>query len=201
MDWMSKVLSGTKDLLKCKDHVLVGIDGRCAAGKTTFAAGLQRKESCSVIHMDDFFLRPEQRTRERLECPGGNVDYERFREEVMEPLIKGEKCFYRPYDCHLQTFGKAKCIEPGRLTVVEGSYSCHPALWNYYDLHVFMTIDPALQIQRIEKRNREKVRDFQEKWIPLEEKYFSACRTEEMCEIKISDFILNETNCEEGKEE
>ena len=49
MDWMSKVLSGTKDLLKCKDHVLVGIDGRCAAGKTTFAAGLQRKEGCSVI--------------------------------------------------------------------------------------------------------------------------------------------------------
>lgn len=25
MDWMSKVLSGTKDLLKCKDHVLVGM--------------------------------------------------------------------------------------------------------------------------------------------------------------------------------
>ena len=28
MDWMSKVLSGTKDLLKCKDHVLVGMCGR-----------------------------------------------------------------------------------------------------------------------------------------------------------------------------
>ncbi len=48
MDWMNKVLSGTKDLLKCKDHVLVGIDGRCAAGKTTFAAGLPSEKKAAV---------------------------------------------------------------------------------------------------------------------------------------------------------
>jgi hypothetical protein len=31
-----------------------------------------------LFHTDDFFLQPHQRTRERLESVGGNIDYERF---------------------------------------------------------------------------------------------------------------------------
>lgn len=38
-----------------KQHLLVAIDGRCAAGKTTIAAKLQELCSCNVIHMDHFF--------------------------------------------------------------------------------------------------------------------------------------------------
>lgn len=53
---------------------LIAIDGRCAAGKTTFAEKLSSIMECSVIHMDHFFLRPEQRTKERLAQAGGNVD-------------------------------------------------------------------------------------------------------------------------------
>ena len=48
--------------------------------------------------------------------------------------------------------------------------SCHERLEAYYDLKVFLTIDPVEQIQRIEKRNgSEKAVEFQKKWIPLEE--------------------------------
>ena len=58
-----------------KTPFLVAVDGRCGAGKTTFAAFLQEKFGWSVLHMDHFFLRPEQRTKERLGTPGGNIDY------------------------------------------------------------------------------------------------------------------------------
>ena len=45
---------------------IVALDGRCAAGKTTLAARLQQRSGCNVVHMDDFFLRPAQRTKARL---------------------------------------------------------------------------------------------------------------------------------------
>ena len=49
--------------------------------------------------MDDFFLRPEQRTAQRLAQSGGNVDWERFQAEVLIPLRQGISFSYRPYDC------------------------------------------------------------------------------------------------------
>ena len=63
-----------------KSSVIIAIDGRCAAGKTYLASRIKEAVECNVIHMDYFFLRPEQRTSERLREPGGNVDYERFTE-------------------------------------------------------------------------------------------------------------------------
>ena len=46
--------------------------------------------------MDDFYLQPHQRTTKRLREPGGNVDYERFETEVLQPLLTGEAFSYRP---------------------------------------------------------------------------------------------------------
>ena len=67
--------------------LVIAIDGRCAAGKTTLAARLKDERNCNVIHMDHFFLQQEQRTEKRLKEPGGNVDYERFVKEVILPAI------------------------------------------------------------------------------------------------------------------
>jgi len=74
------------ELLTQKDMVIVAIDGKCTSGKTTLASKLTQIYDCNVFHMDDFFLRPEQRTPERFAEVGGNVDYERLQEEVMIPL-------------------------------------------------------------------------------------------------------------------
>ena len=73
-----------------KERMLIAIDGRCASGKTTLASMLQKRLACEVIHMDSFFLRPKQRTAERYQMPGGNVDYERLQEEVLVPLKTGQ---------------------------------------------------------------------------------------------------------------
>lgn len=163
---------------------LIAVDGRCASGKTTLAAQMQKDLGCNVIHMDDFFLRSEQRTEERLRQPGGNIDWERFREEVLTPFRQGVPFSYRPYDCHIRDFQEPVRIMPDRLTVVEGSYSCHPELWSDYDLHIFLSISPDEQLRRIQARNgSDKMRDFQWKWIPLEERYFQAFQIAKRCEL------------------
>ncbi len=164
--------------------LLIAIDGRCASGKTTLAARLREICGCTVAHMDHFFLRPEQRTEKRYQTPGGNVDHERFLQEVLLPLHGGAWPEYRPFDCHTQRLAEPVCLERAPAVVVEGSYSCHPALRAFYDLRIFLTISPEEQLRRIaEREGADYAEVFRTRWIPLEERYFSACRPELYCEL------------------
>ncbi len=168
--------------------VLIAIDGRSAAGKTTLSARIQKEINCGVIHMDDFFLRPEQRTEKRYEEIGGNVDYERFLDEVLIPLRANRRFSYRPFDCGTMDFLPPVEVMPKTVTIIEGSYSCHPVLWKYYDLRIFLSIDPETQRKLIRSRNGDaKLFEFEEKWIPMEERYFSACRLAERCDLSFQD--------------
>ena len=157
-------------------RILVAIDGRCASGKTALAESLKNKTGCTVFHMDDYFLRPEQRTPERFKTPGGNVDRERFFSELLAPLKSGkEEVEFRKYDCRTGKLLPAVRVVPGDTVVIEGSYSCHPDLAGEYDIKVFLTVGKDEQARRIEKRNgRSAAAIFQTKWIPLEEEYFRA---------------------------
>lgn len=166
-----------------KQHSIVAVDGRCAAGKTTFAAHLQASCDCNVFHMDDFFLRPDQRTEKRLQEPGGNVDYERFLQEALMPLHMGHAVAYRPFDCKTQSLGEPVEVQPRLVNIIEGSYSCHPALWAYYDLHIFLDVEPSEQLRRIALRNGSDWKVFRDKWIPLEERYFQTFQVKQNCEL------------------
>ena len=167
-----------------KRPVLLAIDGRCGAGKSTLARALGEKAGAAVVHMDDFFLRPEQRTPERFAEPGGNVDRERVLEEVLAPLRENRPAVYRPYDAHKPAMLEPVHLEPSPVTIIEGSYSCHPALWNYYDARVFVDVGPEEQLRRIEARNGpEALPLFRDKWIPMEEAYFRAFQIPGRCAV------------------
>ena len=155
-----------------KELLLVAIDGKCASGKTTLSCYLQERYDCNLFHMDDFFLRIEQRTPARLQEVGGNVDYERFKEQVLNPLLNKDKIDYRRFSCKTGKIAeKSESITPKRLNVIEGSYSMHPYFGNIYDLHIFTEIDGQTQIANIVKRNGDATR-FLEEWIPKENAYF-----------------------------
>lgn len=183
---MEEILLKIEQLQREGTPIRIGIDGRCAAGKTTLAAYLQQELGCGVVHMDDFFLRPEQRTPERYAEPGGNIDYERFRTEVFLPMIQGKKIQYRPFDCHMQDFREPVYLEPDSIMIIEGTYACHPLFREGYQLHIFLTLDPEEQLRRIQERNGEQALiQFREKWIPLEERYFTGCKVLEHSDWQI----------------
>lgn len=176
-------------LQKEKSHILIAIDGRCAAGKTSLAARLQDIYNCNVIHMDHFFLRGEQRTEARMNIPGENVDHERFLEEVLIPLREKKDFAYRPYNCKLQSFTEEIQMDVMPINIIEGSYCCHPSLWEYYDKRVFLKVNPEEQLRRIVERDgMEKSKLFQSKWIPLEEKYFAEYDIEKRCDLCFETF-------------
>ena len=171
---LAKVKPQIDALLKEKDLVLVAIDGKCTSGKTTLAAKLAESYDCNVFHMDDFFLRPEQRTPERFAEVGGNVDYERFMEEVLLPLKTGKPFSYRPFDCGTFTLADAVCVTPKKLNILEGTYSHHPYFGAPYDLKILLTVDRETQRQRILQRPAFLHQRFFEVWIPLEDRYFDS---------------------------
>ncbi len=169
-----------------KDRVILAIEGGSASGKTTLSQILKDIYGCTVFHMDDFFLRPVQRTRERLAEVGGNIDRERFLEEVLIPLSKNEPVRYRRFDCATFELSPVTEVIPEKLTVIEGAYSMHPSLSEYYDISVFLDISPELQRQRIAVRNSPQFAErFYNEWIPLENVYFSQMQVKQHCSMRI----------------
>ena len=118
--------------------MIIGVAGGTGSGKTTLAEKLSRIYDCNVFHMDDFFLRPEQRTPERFAEAGGNVDRERFLSEVLTPLSEGRAVEYSRFNCSTQKLEAPVTVEQKPLTIVEGAYSMHPELARFYDLSVFL---------------------------------------------------------------
>lgn len=154
---------------------IIAIDGRAASGKTTLAGQLKIILNAQIIHMDDFFLPPEMRTAVRLEEAGGNVHYERFKEEVLTSLTENKAFSYRIFDCKKNRFNGSRMIWKSQWTIVEGAYSTHPKFGKYADLTVFYDISPEEQMRRIYERNGAKAaKTFQNKWIPLEENYIRS---------------------------
>jgi uridine kinase len=154
--------------------VCIGIDGRCASGKTTLAALLAELFSCNVFHMDDFYLPPAERPADWRSRAGGNMDFARLRQEVVLPALAGKPVDYRAYSCREGRLLPARRIAPRPLTVIEGSYSAHPALGVPYAARIFLTCSPEVQARRLQKREGGYYEAFQNTWIPMEEHYLKT---------------------------
>lgn len=182
-----KIIEETSRFNYCGKPFIIAIDGRCASGKTTFSEKLSAVLSAPVIHADDFFLQHFQRTEKRLAAAGENVDWERIKNQVLLPLSRGETAAFRKFDCHTMSFGKEIVVLSAKVIIIEGTYCLNKNLADYYSLTVFMTVSPETQLKRIAKRNgSEGAEVFKQKWIPLEEKYFSAYDLQNRCKLVIN---------------
>ena len=166
--------------------LVMAVEGGCAGGKSTAAGILAAVYGAPVIHMDDFFLRPEQRTEDRYRTPGGNVDHERFLLEAAPFLRAGQAFSYRKFDCARMALGESVSVPASRLTVVEGSYSMHPALSSLYGLSVFIETDLKTRKKRILRRNGDRAEQFFTRWMPLEDLYFDSTAARQRCSMSLS---------------
>jgi len=159
-----------------KAHVLVAIDGKLDSGKSTLAGHLQYRYHCTVFHMSDFPLRESQMSEERLAEVGGDVDYERFKDQVIDPLLNGDDIIhYMPYNTRTHTWQGETLYAPTRLVVVEGTYSAHPHFGDPYDLVVFMDVESEIQKENVHRRfGKRKAEAMEQGGYAREEAYFKA---------------------------
>ena len=181
----TELFNEIESLMKTKSSVSIAIDGGAASGKTTLAKILSEKYHAPIIHMDDFFLRPEQRTPERFAEPGGNFDKERFLREIVPHIGKNEAFSYRVFDCSKMALGGYREIPKSPLLIIEGSYSHHPAFSDVFDLRVFLSTAEDERRKSILTRNGEKSEMFFTRWIPFENRYFEAFSIREKADIII----------------
>ena len=160
---------------------VVAIDGMSASGKTTLGQLLHEYfPESNLFHMDDYFLRPHQRTMERLSEVGGNVDYERFKDEILLHVTDKKGFTYRVYNCKSQTLSSEMFVPWKPLVIIEGAYSHHPYFGDAYNLRIFREITPSEQRERILKRNsKEMLERFENEWIPKENAYFEKYKIKE----------------------
>jgi hypothetical protein len=162
-------------LQQANTPAIVAIDGRCGSGKTRLAAAIETVFPCNVVHMDDYYLPKARRAPDWQQIPGGNIDFARFRTEVLLPATRGEALHLRAFDCAAQQLGPVQEMPARKLTVVEGSYCLHPDLADGYTLSVFLTCTPEEQARRLIDREGAHYAAYQTMWIPLEEQYHRRC--------------------------
>ena len=112
---------------------------------------------------------------------GGNIHYERMKEEVIDKIKEGkinDVIKYKPFNYIIQDFGEEIYLKMNIINIVEGSYCLHPYFGKYYDICIFK------QIERLTKREPIMINDFINKWIPLEKKYHEAFKLYDKCDIK-----------------
>lgn len=178
-----------EELIRSDDErIIIAIDGRTGAGKTTISKYLHEKFGGNLFHMDDFYLQSHQRTKERLLEVGGNVDYERFKREVLDVVERGEVVHYRPFNYHTMDFDAefARDIPPKRLNIIEGTYCLNPYFGDPYDLRIFMDVEYHQQIENvIEREGTSELDDYIDKWIPKTDIYIERMGVQKRCDITI----------------
>ena len=97
MNSLNKIRIIIDELFKTSPNIVIAIDGNSCSGKTTLANQLKKIYNCNVIHMDDYFLPLNKRTKERLLMPGGNINFEKFYDDIIKNL--GKDLILEAFDC------------------------------------------------------------------------------------------------------
>lgn len=163
--------------LRAKGRFVLCIDGRSCSLKSTLARHLEGEFDSTVIHMDDFYLPLCKRGEHWQTQIGGNIDCQRFILEVQTPLARGESLDWGIFDCKSQSIEKRVRAKNSGLIIIEGTYCTLPCFLKYWDECLLLTVDKQEQINRLSLRNPNSLERFLKLWIPMEERYFSACHS------------------------
>jgi uridine kinase len=155
--------------------VLVAIDGRSGAGKSTFGAALAAASNAPLIEGDAFYaggleLRSDTAKQRAEAC----IDRPKLR-GVLQQLKAGRAATYRPFDWEAfngSLRSPAITVRPSNVVIVEGVYSCHPDLTDLVDVKILLTVPNALRQQRLVEREGS-IGPWERQWHEAEEWYFA----------------------------
>lgn len=178
---LDMLASKINELLGKKNFIVIAIDGMCGSGKSYLANKLALEFNANLINVDDFYLPNNLRTKERFDEPGGNIDYVRFKNEVIDHLSDNDFSYHK-YNCKNDAFYEVVKVNRKPIYIIEDSYSLHPYFKKYYDFSIFVSSSKIVQYNRLLMREGvENIDNFVNLWIPLENKYFDF--------YKISDHV------------
>jgi uridine kinase len=159
--------------------VLVALDGRSGAGKSTVAGQVGAQVGALVIDGDDFYRGGTDAYWDALgpaEKVDLAIDWERQR-SLLEQLRRGEAVSWQPYDWDADDGRLAAPVTAGPAAVVllNGAYSARPELSDLYAHRVLLTVSRDVRRERLLRREGERYRaEWEARWAEAEDLYFDV---------------------------
>ena len=125
------------------------------------------------MESDDFYRPESDSNRSEIEI-GGLFDLLRLESQVLIPHTKGRALHYQRYDWEAGTLGDWATGASGAPLIVEGVYSTHQMLRDFYDLRIWVTAPRAVRLARGMERDGEEARSkWIDVWMPAEDRYIA----------------------------
>jgi uridine kinase len=139
--------------------LLVAIDGLGGSGKSTFTACLEGAlrstglTAVTVVPADGFVM--NQREEDWRPLPSMpemrapyRIDVDRLRREVLEPLHRGSAAQFVYRDWWNAERAEVRIVPSQGIVLVEGAYTLHGCLRDFYDERIFLECPKALALER-----------------------------------------------------
>lgn len=154
---VDEIVVRVEELRRERGRVLIALDGRGGAGKSTLARELVRRISKSAHVEHDWFHLPKDQVSE-----GRRFDHERLIAEVISPFHSGARELRFPR----YNWGYLAGIPDGfhetpvsigdvDIVVIEGVETLHRSLASHFDLRVWVDTSPELSLERGMRRDIE----------------------------------------------
>ena len=169
--------------------IVIAIDGRSGAGKSTVTAALSEALGATSVPCDDFFAAHisagEWDARAPARRAADALDWRRLREEAIEPLRAGRPARWLPFDFAAGprangTYGYQTVPatrEPRPVVLLDGAYSARPELVDVVDFAVLVEAPVAVRRARLAAREDSQfLAAWHACWDPAEEYYFTVVR-------------------------
>ena len=183
---LAKMLSLVEGASAAGRTTLVAIDGLGGAGKSTLAEQLRKAIELSVIvPVDDFYTPASVTERSKLGPEDGYnyyFDWQRLRDDVLEPLAKELRAQYRRYDWETDRLAESHVVEPGGVVILEGVYSTRPELRPYLGVTVYIDTPREQRGDRMVSRRYEDL-SWVEHWMAAEDWYEEHERPKENVDL------------------
>lgn len=158
------------------ETVWIGVDGRGAAGKSTFAARLAAESGrVHVVHVDDF--------------AGPRVptwDHDRFERQVAAPLRDGRPARYQRWDWELDEAAEWHDIAAGSVVVVEGVSATRADVSVPWAVRVWVDAPRAVRLRRaLDRDGASMMGRWLDDWMPSEEAYIACEHPQRSADIWI----------------
>lgn len=186
------------------DHpLLVGIDGKDASGKTTFAdnlaAILKNKTGREVIRisLDNFFQPRAIRSRQQNQARGCYEDtfnIEGIRKQLLEPLRSTNTYTTKIFDYKTDSPVEidSNTASNDAIVIVDGVFLQRPEFREYWDYVVLLEVSDEIAIERGIVRDTERIGDVEtarqkyiNRYIASQKIYYDECQPQQKASVII----------------
>ncbi|MFF3303190.1 uridine kinase [Streptomyces sp. NPDC002908] len=147
----------------CGPVRLIAVDGHAGSGKSTFTGRLATAlGGAPVLHLDDLATHDEL-----------FAWTDRLRDQVLDPLSRGEPARYAPYDWTARRFGPHRTLEPAPVLLVEGVGAGRAAVRPFLAGVLWMEGASATSWARGRLRDGPALSEFWDGWTVAERRHFA----------------------------